>query len=120
MPPAPSQTAAVSVEYYPEDVNSYRARRLAVALALIYVWAFVALIIFWIVRQVTGRYGSLTVPPYGSGIIHLLLCIAVVLAYVIGIMIVPRHTTVGLREGSLPSLVRRLLLKARRCPPIIS
>ena len=93
------------VEYYPENVRSYRSRRLAVAVALIYVWLFFALMIFWVWRNDTGSYQRLRVPPYGSGTIHWLLCLLVVLTYVLGVMIVPRIVTVGMREGSLPSLV---------------
>ena len=102
---------SVCVKYYPESVSNYRARRLAVALALIYVWFFFFLLAFWVWRDVTGALSTLTVPPYGSGIIHLLLSLSVVLTYVIGNMIVPRHTTVGIREGSLPSLVRTILMR---------
>ena len=93
------------VEFYPESVRSYRSRRLMIALALIYVWLFLCLIAFWIYRDATGTYQNLEVPPYGSGSIHLFFCLSVVLAYVLGSTVVPRHTTVGLREGALPSLV---------------
>lgn len=93
------------VEYYRENMKSYRARRLAVAMSLLYVWLFIALIIFFVVRTATDIFPRLTVPPYGSGAIHLILCLFVVLSYAIGNSCVPRHTTVGMREGSLPSLV---------------
>ena len=96
----------VRVEYYRENQRGYRARRLAVAAALTYAWLFLMLIIFWIYRNVTGLYERLTVPPYGSGSIHLLLCLGVVVIYALGNTCVPRHMTVGLREGSLPSVVR--------------
>ena len=96
---------AVSVEYFPESLRTYKGRRLTVAIALIYLWLFVGLLIFWVFRIVTGQYSRLTVPPFGSGIIHLLLCFSVVLAYVLGSTCVPRHATVGMRGGSLPSLV---------------
>lgn len=100
----------VRVEYFPEDVASYRSRRLAISLALLYVWSFAALLFFWIYRDWTGNYSNITVPPYGSGTIHLLLSVSVVLTYVVGITIVPRHTTVGMREGALPSLVRMCMM----------
>lgn len=86
-------------------MRGYRSRRLAIASSLVYVWLFFGLILFWIWRKVTGRYPNLLVPPYGSGTIHLVLCMYVVLAYVVGITVVPRHRTVGMRAGALPSLV---------------
>ena len=94
------------VEYYPESVRSYVARRRGISLALIYVWLFVALILFWVWRDTTGAYPNLTVPPFGSVVIHFACCLSVVIAYVIGTAVVPRHTTLGLRPGALPSLVR--------------
>lgn len=97
------------VEYYPESASSYRSRRLAIGIALTFLWLFLGLIAFWVWRDVTGSYPRLTVPPYGSGSIHLILCLGVVLTYVIGNAIVPHHATAGLREGALPSLVRTWL-----------
>lgn len=99
---------AVRVQFFPESLRTYRGRRLTVAIALMYVWLFIGLLIFWVFRIVTGQYPRLTVPPFGSGIIHLLLCLGVVLVYVLGTTCVPRHATVGMRGGSLPSLVSRV------------
>ena len=98
-------SSAGYVEYFPESVRGYSSRRLAVGIALIFVWLFVGLIAAWIWRSITGRYANLTVPPYGSGTIHLMLCLCVVLVYVVGTVVIPRRAIVGLREGALPSLV---------------
>lgn len=95
------------MEFYPESVSSYRSRRLTIAIALLYVWLLFSVILFWIWRLSTGAYPNLDVPPYGSGTIHLGFCLSVVVAYVVGTTVVPRFNTVGMREGSLPSLVSR-------------
>lgn len=105
------------VDYYPESVENYRSRRLAVALALVYMWLFCLLLAFWVFRDLTGTFSNLTILPYGSGTIHLLLSLSVVLTYAVGIMIVPRHNTVGVREGSLPSLVSSALDMRTRVQP---
>lgn len=95
------------VVFFPENIQGYRARRLAIGIALLYVWMFFGLLLFWIIRDATGLFPRLTVPPYGSGIIHLLLSLSVVLTYAAGTLIVPPFKTVGMREGAIPSLVRR-------------
>ena len=111
---------AVSVEYFPENTQVYRARRLVLIVALSFILLFVGLFIFWVWRNATGSYPRLTVPPIGSGMIHLFLCLCVVLVYLIGTLAAPRPVTVGMRGGSLPSLVRRPndMACALSCPPI--
>ena len=102
---------SLEIVYVRENKKSYRARRLAVAISLIYVWLFVALIAWWgwLNEATTLNSDLAVVPPIGSGSIHLILCLAVITTYVLGYIFVPRNTTVGLRSGSLPSLLPLIL-----------
>lgn len=92
--------------FHPETIQGYRARRLGITFAIAYIVAFVGLLVFWIVRSATGIFPRLEVPPYGSGVLHLLLSLSVVLTYAWGTLAVPSLKTVGMRDGALPSLVR--------------
>ena len=100
-----------SVEYVRENKKSYNARRLAVAISLVYVWLFLALLAWWTWLNLTTTLNQelAVVPPYGSGSIHLVLSMLVITTYVLGYIFVPRKTTVGMREGSLPSLLPLVL-----------
>jgi len=116
-------TSSLSVEYVRENKKNYRARRLAIAISLIYVWLFFALLAWWAWLNTATSLNSdwAVVPPYGSGSIHLVLCLLVITTYVLGYIFVPRNMTVGLREESLPSLLPLVLQTDRSssCPPML-